>query len=101
MKVNFFISSATSATKRTNICSHCLKMGNVNARDHPYPDDDMDIPIERSNRNPTSAAKVALDGIQAHVKRVHVEGLVRTKEDVVSLNKYLLDFRHKFRFGSA
>ena len=59
-------------------------MGNVNARDHPYPDDDMDIPMERSDTKPSSAAKVALDGIQAHVKRVHVEGLVRTKEDVVS-----------------
>ena len=59
-------------------------MGNVNARDRPYPDDDMDIPIEKSNRKPTSASKVALDDIQANVKRVHVEGLVRTKEDVVS-----------------
>ena len=57
-------------------------MGNVNARDRPYPGDDDDPVVERHQEQ---TRKVALDGIVANVKRVHVEGLVRTKEDVVSI----------------
>ena len=57
-------------------------MGNVNARDRPYPGDDAE-PIVEGRQEQTR--QVALDGIEANVKRVHVEGLVRTKEDVVSM----------------
>ena len=58
-------------------------MGNVNARDRPYPDE-LDTSMDVHAQKESGAAKVALDGIEANVKRVHVEGLVRTKEDVVS-----------------
>ena len=57
-------------------------MGNVNARDRPYPGDDAESIVERRQEQ---TRQVALDGIEANVKRVHVEGLVRTKEDVVSM----------------
>ena len=57
-------------------------MGNVNARDRPYPGDDAEPIVERHQEQ---TRQVALDGIEANVKRVHVEGLVRTKEDVVSM----------------
>ena len=57
-------------------------MGNVNARDRPYPGDDAEPIVERHQKQ---TRQVALDGIEANVKRVHVEGLVRTKEDVVSM----------------
>ena len=60
-------------------------MGAVNARERAYPDDD-ERAIMESPKNGQNSSKVALDGIQANVKRVHVEGLVRTKEDVVSLS---------------
>ena len=60
-------------------------MGAVNAREQTYPDDD-ERAIMESPKNGQNSSKVALDGIQANVKRVHVEGLVRTKEDVVSLS---------------
>ena len=60
-------------------------MGAVNAREQAYPDDD-ERAIMESPKNGQHSSKVALDGIQANVKRVHVEGLVRTKEDVVSLS---------------
>ena len=59
-------------------------MGNINARDRPYPGDELDSSMEDNIKHESGAAKVALDGILANVKRVHVEGLVRTKEDVVS-----------------
>ena len=59
-------------------------MGAVNAREQTYPDDER--AIMASPKNEQNSSKVALDGIQANVKRVHVEGLVRTKEDVVSLS---------------
>ena len=62
-------------------------MGNVNARDRPYPGDEIDTGIESRHQEQTKSAKVALDGIEANVKRVHVEGLVRTREDVVSFNE--------------
>lgn len=58
-------------------------MGAVNAREQTYPDDD-ERAIMASPKNEQNSSKVALDGIQANVKRVHVEGLVRTKEDVVA-----------------
>ena len=60
-------------------------MGAVNAREQTYPDDD-ERAIMASPKNEQNSSKVALDGIQANVKRVHVEGLIRTKEDVVSLS---------------
>ena len=64
-------------------------MGNVSARDRPYPDELSD-PIDGANRKDSSTSKVALDGIVANVKRVHVEGLVRTKEDVVCFISFTL-----------
>jgi len=56
----------------------------VNARDRPYPGDEIETGIESRHQEQTKSAKVALDGIEANVKRVHVEGLVRTREDVVA-----------------
>ena len=65
-------------------------MGNVNARDRPYPGDDAEPIVERHQEQ---TRQVALDGIEANVKRVHVEGLVRTKEDVVSmLEMFIFNF---------
>ena len=59
-------------------------MGNVSARDRPYPGEDSVMGMKEETRTEYGSSRVALDGISATVKRVHVEGLVRTKEDVVS-----------------
>ena len=72
-------------------------MGNVSARDRPYPDELSD-PIDGANRKDSSTSKVALDGIVANVKRVHVEGLVRTKEDVVCFISFTLPPVHTESF---
>ena len=55
----------------------------MSARDRPYPGDSV-MGKNEENRTEYGSSRVALDGITANVKRVHVEGLVRTKEDVVS-----------------
>ena len=71
-------------------------MGNVSARDRPYPEDSV-MGMKEESRTEYGSSRVALDGIAANVKRVHVEGLVRTKEDVVSIsNKHSKNFALKF-----
>jgi len=52
-------------------------MGNVNARDHAYPDGEGRSGSEGGRRS------VDLGSIAARVTRVHVRGLVRTKDDMV------------------
>jgi len=52
-------------------------MGNVQARDHGYPDDNAD------RHNGGGGGGLDLGTIAARVTRVHVTGLVRTKDDMV------------------
>ena len=59
-----------------------------------YPEDDLDGGMDGPNRNDSGASRVALDGIVANVKRVHVEGLVRTKEDVVGYIRFSSVLQH-------
>ena len=69
-------------------------MGNVSARDRPYPGDDLDDGMDGDNRKNSGSSRVALDSIVANVKRVHVEGLVRTKEDVVGYIRFSSVLQH-------
>lgn len=48
-------------------------MGNVNARE-----------IERQEATgPNDSTQVSLDGIAAQVVKVHIDGVVRTKDDII------------------
>ena len=71
----------------------------MSARDRPYPGEDSVMGMKEENRTEYGSSRVALDGIAAKVKRVHVEGLVRTKEDVVSnSNKFDKNQGHLYNF---
>ena len=72
-------------------------MGNVSARDHQYPSDESSMHMnEEGGTAESGSGGFPLSGMEAKVRRVHVDGLVRTKEDVVCVTIHIRTVTDKY-----